>query len=575
MRRIQGVSDLTGEVQQLIGLDRFGRDTLLQRLALEQLHGDEGLALVLIDVMDGADAGMVEGRCGARFTLKSLKRLVVSGQGLGKELQRDHAPQPDVLGFVDHPHAAPTQPGEDPVVGNRLTDHRPIRLHGGSITHKVRWFALCDSHAKRRYDGGMGLGAKAWRPRSASALVCVSIFVALSQAAVQATDPGRGGPVEPEQSASAANPKAAFDQAARALAAHDYAAAERGFREVLKLDPRSGAAYTNLGVVYMRTNRLDSAISALQEAKKLAPNLVGIDLNLGLAYYNKDAFAQAMPHFDRVMAADAGNFQARYLLGMCHFLLDQYAPAVAALEPIRRAEPDDLDLLFVLGISYGKLKRAEDSRRAFEDMVRAGQDTPHLHLLLGKAYLDLYDNQKARQELEKAVAGDPNLPYAHFNLGVLYQRLGMLDKAGPEFDREIALTPREPFSYENRGTVWLDQGNVDAAIGVFRKALALNPKMPLSLGGLGKAYMRKGEATQAIPYLKKAVELEPDSANLHYQLGQAYLKAGRRAEANQNLAEAGRLQTQARAEQTEKMGMSSAPEVHGKLPAPQAPQANP
>src|SRR2546429_6645512 len=41
----------------------------------------------------------------------------------------------------------------------------------------------------------------------------------------------------------APDPKALFERAAQALAARDYATAERGFREVLKLDPRSAAAY--------------------------------------------------------------------------------------------------------------------------------------------------------------------------------------------------------------------------------------------------------------------------------------------------------------------------------------------
>src|SRR5262249_29243804 len=82
------------------------------------------------------------------------------------------------------------------------------------------------------------------------------------------------------QGTPAQDARAIFERAQRALVKKDYAAAERGFREGLRLDPKSVAAYTDLGVVYMRTERYDSAIRALLEAKKLAPNLPGIDLNL-------------------------------------------------------------------------------------------------------------------------------------------------------------------------------------------------------------------------------------------------------------------------------------------------------
>jgi hypothetical protein len=55
-------------------------------LPLEKLHGDEGLALVLANLVNRADVGMVQGRRSTRFALESLQRLAVFGQFLGEEL---------------------------------------------------------------------------------------------------------------------------------------------------------------------------------------------------------------------------------------------------------------------------------------------------------------------------------------------------------------------------------------------------------------------------------------------------------------------------------------------------------
>jgi tetratricopeptide (TPR) repeat protein len=77
------------------------------------------------------------------------------------------------------------------------------------------------------------------------------------------------------------NPKTLFEEAQRALIAHDYAKAERGFRGVKKIDPRSVAAYSKLGVVNMRLDRYDLAIKAFKEAEKLAPDVTGLDLDPG------------------------------------------------------------------------------------------------------------------------------------------------------------------------------------------------------------------------------------------------------------------------------------------------------
>src|SRR5580704_15634982 len=97
------------------------------------------------------------------------------------------------------------------------------------------------------------------------------------------------------------DPKTLFGDAERALVAHDYPQAEIGFRKYLEMDPGSAAGYSNLGVVYMRLARYDSAIEAFHKAKALAPGLPELDLNLGLAYYHEEEFVKAIPAFERVI----------------------------------------------------------------------------------------------------------------------------------------------------------------------------------------------------------------------------------------------------------------------------------
>src|SRR5262249_10818055 len=74
-----------------------------------------------------------------------------------------------------------------------------------------------------------------------------------------------------------------FQRAAAALQAGNYAAAEAGFQEVLKLVPGHVGALGNLGVVYSRMNRLSDAEKVYQRALRLSPDDRGLLLNLGLA----------------------------------------------------------------------------------------------------------------------------------------------------------------------------------------------------------------------------------------------------------------------------------------------------
>lgn len=358
----------------------------------------------------------------------------------------------------------------------------------------------------------------------------------------------------------AGNLRIVFERAEKALGSGDYVSARRGFLEVLKSDPNSAAAYTDLGVTYQRMGDFDDSIIALKKAKRLAPAAPGIDLNLGLAYYRKHQFKRAIPYFEAVVKVYPENVQARYLEGLSEFMVNEYGPTIQSLKPIWNEKKNDLDYLFVLGISYGKLKQDAQSSAVFSRLVEQGGDTPHLHLLLGKAYLDLYDDRKALSELEKAVAGGPNLPYAHYNLGVAYERLGMLKEAGKEFDEEIALDPSQPWAYQDRARLWVRLDSGDKAVPLFQKALRINPKLPISLAGLGEAYLLEGKTNQAVYYLLQALGQEPDSADFHYQLGRAYLRAKQKAKAQEQFAEAEKLQAQAREEQADKLS--------GHLPPP-------
>src|SRR6267142_2742656 len=76
-----------------------------------------------------------------------------------------------------------------------------------------------------------------------------------------------------------------FQRGQMALQQGDLETAETDFRKLLQSDPRSAAAYVNLGVIEMRRKNWDRALAELRHAEKLAPKMPGIRLNIGLAEY--------------------------------------------------------------------------------------------------------------------------------------------------------------------------------------------------------------------------------------------------------------------------------------------------
>src|SRR5438874_13064348 len=123
MRRIERVGNLDSQLQQGLELQWLVRNEMPERLAFQELHHDEWVAIVLSNFMDGADVGMIQSGGCPRFTLKPLQGLAIGRKLVGQELQGDVAAQTQILGLVDDPHASAAESFQNTIMGNRLTYH--------------------------------------------------------------------------------------------------------------------------------------------------------------------------------------------------------------------------------------------------------------------------------------------------------------------------------------------------------------------------------------------------------------------------------------------------------------------
>ena len=59
MSHVEGVGDLDREAEQYVGLHWPSGDTILQRHAVQKLHHDEWLPMLIVNLVDGAYVWMV------------------------------------------------------------------------------------------------------------------------------------------------------------------------------------------------------------------------------------------------------------------------------------------------------------------------------------------------------------------------------------------------------------------------------------------------------------------------------------------------------------------------------------
>src|SRR5260370_17584299 len=84
--RIERVGDFHGEFEKFVDGNRPPGDSFTQCLPCQQFHYDEGLPIVLADVVDGAYVRMIQRRSGASFRLEAAKALAIGAVKSGENV---------------------------------------------------------------------------------------------------------------------------------------------------------------------------------------------------------------------------------------------------------------------------------------------------------------------------------------------------------------------------------------------------------------------------------------------------------------------------------------------------------
>jgi hypothetical protein len=112
----QSARHTDGDVESLVEGQRPGGEDLPQRPPLDELLSDVMSPLLLVDLVDGDDIGVIQCRGRARLLPEPVQPLPVGGRILRQDLQRHPAVQPQILGEMNLTHPSGSDSPQDPVV---------------------------------------------------------------------------------------------------------------------------------------------------------------------------------------------------------------------------------------------------------------------------------------------------------------------------------------------------------------------------------------------------------------------------------------------------------------------------
>ncbi len=230
--------------------------------------------------------------------------------------------------------------------------------------------------------------------------------------------------------------------AQRAYDQGDIARAITLYQELVRLQPDSVAARTDLGVALVRAARYKEAIAQYQEALKRDAKNPVVRLNLALARYKQAEFESAAEELESFRNEHPENQQSLYLLADCYLRLGRNRDAVTLLEPAYRANPDDRAVDYALGTALLREGRIREGEVVIDRILKDGESA-EANFLLGEAQFAADDAKAAVSSLRRALDLNPNLPGAWSLYGRALLKSNDIAGAKMSFERALQIDPSD------------------------------------------------------------------------------------------------------------------------------------
>jgi tetratricopeptide (TPR) repeat protein len=195
-----------------------------------------------------------------------------------------------------------------------------------------------------------------------------------------------------------------------AMLRQNKAAEARAVLEPLLARRDSAEAQLAMGQLLVQEGRSDEALAALEQARKLNPELPQLRLAIGSVFWRQRRTEDAIKEWRAEYAAQPNSFEAAYTLG-----------AALALNPEMRTEAEAL------------LRKATTLR------PRHGR----ANYQLGKLLWQKSKSPEGIKFVQRATEVDPNLREAFFLQGTMLQSLGRRAEAAKAFARVKELSKKE------------------------------------------------------------------------------------------------------------------------------------
>jgi tetratricopeptide (TPR) repeat protein len=333
-----------------------------------------------------------------------------------------------------------------------------------------------------------------------------------------------------------------YGQAKAAQSQGDIATAIAKYEEILRVAPRLGPAYNNLGALYFRQREYQKAAAVLEAGLKISPAMPSASALLGISLFEMGEYGKARVRLEAALRANAADRNAKMYLVRDLTKLGDYEAAETPLHQLAGREPNNQEVWYLLAKLHMKL--------AEQDLAKMNAIDPHSvlsHELSGEMMEAMNNYDGAVVELKKAVEMAPQRPGTHYKLGDAYFSLSQWDLAMEQFQAEISVDRANCLAPWKIGSIVLEKnGNPEEALGDMNRALSMCPSLTGARVDRARAFVKLNRNTDAATDLEAAAKADPAEPSTHFLLAKVYRALGRAQDAQTEMQTFSKLEESAR-----------------------------
>ena len=294
----------------------------------------------------------------------------------------------------------------------------------------------------------------------------------------------------------------------------------------------NAAFYYGLGYVHAleatKTDEtFDTAVTHLQHALEIEPDLFWAHFNLGGIYQQQNESELALAEFETCVRLNPNYYPVYYRIGDIHLKQQNYIEALQAFETARKLNRKWEYPQYGIGLVYLAQGETDRAREAFENITHQKKKFVPAYIKLGQVLATQGFFDDALTEYAKAAQHQPYAAQDLYELAVIFNEKGNTDGAIQLYQRTIETEPMHAQSHFALGEIFYTSSNTETALHHYQQALSVMPSLKDTFYEPLEPYFA-GLMTpdQAMPIIEKAMFVLPNAPRSSFYAGMIETDAG-------------------------------------------------